>query len=301
MTDPIDSASISPNTDKFAEELNVLMGEENDKPLPEIRKPAASLSIEEQVTYEYFGGGPLVDGYTRDEFELLIAWIHLFWLDAGRRPTVDELVTITGWSRTKVSRGCSDHTLYIRLRKRGIDWPKKWSPEASTTADLTPQQLLAIQILTDPTRNEPIKKRLQIIGINYNIYRNWMRNPKFSNAMKTISESMITDNINTVHNALVQKAERGDTNAMKLFYEVSGRHDPMRQQTQDLTSLVKILLEIITRHVTDIGTLTRINNDFTKALSGDTVSPVGELEAHVPDGIVDAEVVEEVPEGFFEL
>lgn len=262
------------------------------------------LSFDEQVKYELWKGD-LPEGYTAGDMEMLLGWIHLYWLDSGKRPTLSQLVILSGWSESKLIRGLKSKATYYRLRKRGIDWPEKWSPEASRLAELTPQQVMAIQILTDPTRPEPFKKRLSIAGINYNIFRNWMRNPKFSEAYKAIGESMVTDNIATVHTALVQKAERGDTNAMKLFYEVSGRHDPMRQQTQDLSKLVGILLEIITRHITDVGVLHKINNDFTKALSGDNVSPVGELEAHRPADIEDAEIIEDEPPavkpGFFEL
>lgn len=263
------------------------------------------LSFDEEIKYETWKGD-LPEGYTAQDMEMLLGYIHLWWLTENKRPTLSQLITLSGWSESKLTRGLRSRAAYYRLRKRGIDWPEKWSPEASRLAELTPQQVMTLQILTDPTRNEPMRKRLAIAGINYNIFRNWMRNPKFSEAYKAIGESMVTDNIATVHTALVQKAERGDSNAMKLFYEVSGRHDPMRQQTQDLTKLVGVLLEIITRHITDVGILHKINNDFTRALSGDNVSPVEELPAYRPEDIEDAEIVNDdeppaVAEGFFEL
>lgn len=288
----------------MTDSVNSIDYDEADKTIAVPDRAAKWFSFDEQIKYETYKT-ELPDGYDRKDYELLLGTVNLWWITENKRPSVSNIVTLLGWSESKVVKGLRAKSTYYRLRKRGIAWPENWSPVTTQLAELTPQQVMTIQILTDPTRPEPFKKRLAVAGINYNVFRNWMRNPNFAEAYKTIGETMVTDNINTVHNALVQKAERGDTNAMKLFYEVSGRHDPMRQQTQDLTSLVGILLEIITRHITDVGTLTKINNDFSKALSGDNISPVGELEAHKPDDIVDAEVIEDEPPavtpGFFEL
>lgn len=282
---------------------------EGDKEIvkPDPNKPGKRLMrFHEEVDYRMYRGD-LPNGYEHKDMETLIGLIQLVWLERGTRATLDDILLLTNWSRTKCINGMSSKALYWRLRKRGIDWPKKWTPETNRFGELTPQQLMTIQILTDPTRTEPFRKRLTIAGINYNVYRNWMRQPKFADAMRVVSEQMIQDNVSTVHNTLVKKAEAGDMKAVDLFYQVSGRHDPMRQQTQDLTKIVGLLLEVLTRHVTDTTVLTKINNDFTKVLSGDNVSPVGELEAHVPDEIVDAEVVTDSPvdknppEGFFDL
>lgn len=278
--------------------------EEVDKQIEKPDRAARWLSFEELVKYETYKT-EVPDGFDRKDYELLLGTIQLWWITENKRPSVSNIVTLLGWPESKVVKGLRAKSTYYRLRKRGIAWPENWSPAANQVAELTPQQVMAIQILTDPTRPEKFSKRLGIAGINYNVFRNWMRNPKFAEAYKAIGESMITDNINTVHNALVQKAEQGDATAMKLFYEVSGRHDPMRQQTQDLTSLVGLLLEVITRHITDVGILTKINNDFSKALSGDSISPVGELTAYKPTDIEDAVIVEDEPPavkpGFFEL
>lgn len=236
----------------------------------------------------------LPDGVSEQDMTIALAYASVWWLEKERRITADEFINISGWSESKTVKTLSSVGFRARMKERGIEWPKQWRREADTFAELTPQQVMVIQVLTDPTLNKTLGARLRAAGINYAVYRNWMRNPKFKDALKNVGEQMIQDNITTVHNAVVAKAERGDVNAAKLFYEITGRHDPMRQQNIDLQRTVALLLEVITRYVTDTTTLQRVYEDFNKVLEGETPDVRGrELEAHIPE-IEDAVVVNEV-------
>lgn len=181
-----------------------------------------------------------------------------------------------------------------RLRLRGMFWPAKWKKDkVDYFLPLTPQQVQAIQIVTDPTQQGSLKSKLEKIGVNYQVYRNWLKQPNFGEAIRGVSEDMIQDNIATVHTSVVQEASKGNMQAAKLFYEVTGRHDPMRQQSLDLNKTIGLLLEVITRYVTDVPTLKKITDDFGTVIGGGNIS-TGEITMapHDPN-IVDAEVIDE--------
>lgn len=263
----------------------------------------------EELNYQVFNQ-QLPEGVSEDDMDMLIAYIQMGVLETGNRPTYSQALTFTGWKNKKLRAALKSECLKVRLRKRGVPWPDKWTEEIDRTTELTAQQVMVVQLVTDPTRPENLRKRLAIARINYTIYQNWMRNPKFAAAVRGVSERMIEDNISTVHTSLVKKAEQGDTGAMKLFYEVSGRHDPMKQQSLDLMTVVKLLLEVVTRNVTDPQVVGKIADGFESVIKGEIIAPPDELEAHIPGGVIEAApaTVEaetfknpEIPVDYFEL
>jgi len=253
----------------------------------------------------------LPDGVTQEQMDFMVAAVELEFLKSKRPMQWDaalHFVGIAGLRKPTLRTIFKSEEFKARLELRGLWWPERWREESNEYfIALSAQQLQALQVLTDPTQSGSLTSKLSRVGINYAVYRNWLKMPGFSAALRSISEDMIQDNIGIVHTAVTQKAAAGDMGAAKLFYEVTGRHDPMRQQSLDLTKVIGLLLEVITRHVTDVGVLSAITSDFDRAIAGDNISPLSELpyNPHSPsEDVVDAEVVEEVkpvPDGFFDL
>lgn len=231
------------------------------------------------------------------DLHMLLSIIEGKYMLAGKAPTLDEVLI---QCQDKIPLGriqkiLDSQALRERLILRGIMWTGVRGESARFQNTLTPQQIMAVQIVTDPTARGNLRDRLQAVGLTYGVYRNWLKTSEpFKEALSKVSEEMVKDNIATVHTSLVKKAETGDTGAMKLFYEVSGRHDPMRQQSLDMERVVGLLLEVITRYVTDIGTLTLINQDFGAILSGGTPAITSPDDLEPP---VDAEIVAEPEAG----
>lgn len=204
-------------------------------------------------------------------------------------PTIEEIVRISGVTPSKVNQICATDEFRHAMRERGIFWTARDA--------LTPEQTYAIGILTNPADRRDMAGKLKAAGIDYGVYRNWLKQPLFAAAIKQIGEDMLQEHISDVHTALTSKAVGGDIRAMELYYQISGRFDPAKEQQHDINRMVMLLLEVLFRHVTDTTTLEKINNEFTMVLSGET--PVASLP--VAD-IVDAEVKEETaPVGKQEL
>lgn len=222
-----------------------------------------------------------------------------YQVNKGRLPTPEEF----GFLKIHINRGEIEPLLKSSefregLAKRGIFWPKNYDgTNAKALSVLSPQQQHAVLIVTDPTRSESLRKRLELVGITYQTWRNWMRQPAFSNAVTVLSEDVLTDNIASVHSSMTAKAMAGDVTAARLVYELSGRHDPGKQQMVDLARIIGLVLESLTRHVTDTVVLEKLGRDFDRILAGD----VPAIEAAKPDfsfveQIVDAVTVEEADE-----
>lgn len=265
-----------------------------DTPLPEL-PPQIKGSFTEQKNSKLIPSS--------DEYELWVAEImHGLWLVSGTNLTLEKINETFG-PRIPLNRLYTilgSDTFHARMHARGINWLKDWKPERHdllrTIARLTPQQALAIQIMTDPTDRRSTKAKLDTIGISYNVWRTWQREPFFSDVLKDTAELLLKDNMATIHSRLVQKAEAGDTNAIKLFYEVSGRHDPNRQQMLDFGKVVALILESLQRHVTDANTLLKVTTDLERIMNGKNLTS-DEIVANVTEEEFE---LTEVEPGFFD-
>jgi len=140
------------------------------------------------------------------------------------------------------------------MAARGVPW--------RSIDGLTSQQYYALALLNNPTDRRSLGNKLEALGINYNVYRAWMRQPAFANAVKTLSEQMLQDSQGQAHAALIKGMEKGDINAIKYFNELTGRHDPSRLQAQDLMTVLAQVVEIIQRYVHDPEVLDNIARDI---------------------------------------
>jgi hypothetical protein len=240
----------------------------------------------------------------QDPYEIWCAdVIQMLWIGNGLRTL--EVVDINNalgkqLDLSRVYKILSSDSFYARLQARGIDWIPGWNPqkheELRMRERLTPQQAWALQIMTDPTDRRSTSQKLKHIGITYSTWRNWLREPFFSDLVKTTAEQLLGDSLANVHTRLVSKAEAGDVAAMKLYYEVSGRHDPNRQQMLDFTKVLGLILEALQRHIPDPQVLARVALDIDKIVAGKPLSEIANLPANLD--VIESEV--SIAEDFFE-
>jgi len=198
-------------------------------------------------------------------------------------PSIDKIATLAGTHRNTVTRFVTSVEGKEALLRRGI----KWTTNINLAGVLSPEQILTISIITDPTNRKPLGEKLRQAGVSMAQYRAWMKMPVFAQKVSEVGETLLNENVATVHARLVARADSGDVAAMKLFYEVSGRHDPAQKQMVDLVRVVQLVLEVITRYVTDPETLGKVNQDIDLILSGGTPKSITDL----PNNYVAGEVL----------
>lgn len=221
-------------------------------------------------------------------FDRLVATCEQLYVQKkGRLPTLLEIKLASGLAESTIVQQLKTREFKDRMAQRGI----RWTSKAGINAELTPEQVYLIAILTDPTNKKPLKEKLQGAKISHTMYRNWMKQPAFARAISLIAENLIDDHLPQIHTKVVEKAIGGDLAAAKFAYELSGRHDPAKQQMMDIQRIILLLLEVITRHVTDPNVLGRINSDIELVLQGSTPDSIGTVPANY--------VEEEIPEIVF--
>jgi hypothetical protein len=204
-------------------------------------------------------------------------------MNNGSLAPIPEIAESVGLGAARVSKIMNTTEFHLEMDRRGC----RWTDNKRLLYALTPQQQMAVNILTNPTDRRTLEKKLSGIGISYSTYTAWMRQPGFARAVETISEQMLHDNIGNIHTRLVNKADAGDMQAIKLYYGLTGRYSEGQQQMLDFTRAVGLILEVLTRHVHDRDTLQRISGDIDKIMSGG----VPRLDGDVPNNYVPSTVI----------
>lgn len=113
---------------------------------------------------------------------------------------------------------------------------------------LTEEQNMAILVLSNPD-GRPLTTKLKQLGVPQSRYRNWMRQPLFSETLRQRSEQNLGDAIPTALNQLVANADRGDQRAIEKLLEISGRYNPSQVEAVNAKQVVLVMVEAVLRHV----------------------------------------------------
>lgn len=245
-----------------------------------------------------------IRGVTENEIQVTLGAVQTSWITGkGQLPGVADILQQTQFPEWKVLAILADPEFRTRCTLRGIPWPKNWNrvkhDSAVVRSRLTPDQVMTLQIVTDPTNKRPLGSKLRQAGITYATWRNWMRDQAFADAVKTTAEEMLQDMVPATHARVANKADAGDLKAVEMLYQLTGRYDPAKQQMLEMTTVVRLLLEIISRHVTDPVALKQITTEVDLVLQGETLKELDQLPANYVPQVKEAN--EPVPEGFFEL
>lgn len=181
------------------------------------------------------------DGVNPSTFRAVVANAYSMYV-LGDRVTVETLTSRTGMLEHRVRFILDSPEFKYAMQVRGCD--------LSGISSLSPEQDFALQILTDPYDKSPMSKKLKKAGITGTTYRAWLQNKAFAEQMNRMSE-MITASSSEALIQLAGKAGEGDLRAIQLLLEVNNRHNPAKEQQQDMWTVLSRILEVVYRNVKD--------------------------------------------------
>lgn len=120
---------------------------------------------------------------------------------------------------------------------------------------LSPIQLMVANCMLDLVDTRSQKKKLQDLGVSTSQYQMWLKDPVFSNYMKSSAQSMVGEQEHEVYLALLDKVRMGDSKAISMYLEMQGIYVPERGQNvgttamSDFKMLMIKILEIIQEEV----------------------------------------------------
>lgn len=167
----------------------------------------------------------------------------------------------------------------LALLNRGIDADR-------TDADgLTAEMVACIRALADPMPGLTVRQRLRGAGVSWEQYQGWMAFGPFREALTRNSERGLKSAVALANSKLIENIDNGDLKAVQYLHELTGYYTPGKQQTLDTQQLVRDVMTVVLRRVTDPETLLALAGDFRilqeKMLVGGDGSGQGERGAQV--------------------
>ena len=238
-----------------------------------------------RVSVRRNSGRRLVGGVENADFDIVLGAVHVLWMRGDSKlPTVKQICDFAGQVDPDDVRKILAHRRFrSACLERNIQWPANWNESyhsgAVLRSHLRPEQAQVLAMVLEPGR-ESFQQKLRKAGINAATWMNWLKEPMFAEAVKTSAEHMLETSMAAVHASVVNSASSGNVQAQRLFYEMTGRHDPAKQQMLDLKNMVGLLLEVLTRHVTDAVVLKKVTDDLDRVMGGHNLKEIDVIPAN---------------------
>lgn len=208
---------------------------------------------------------------------LTIPYIEEFWHKKGVFPPPREL---RNRGVNDVSAMCQKPVFIKAMEKRGITIADGIT---EPPVDFSKAQLAAIMTMTDYLDQRSSTTKLKQLGLTTTQWNAWMKESKFKDYVHEISAKNFTDGVHMAQVGLAKKLESGDVNAIKYYYEVTGRYNGGEAgNQQNIRIVLTKLVEVLQRRIKDPELLAQIGRDFDTILSGGSLAPQIPAESMLP-------------------
>jgi hypothetical protein len=210
----------------------------------------------------------------------IISYCEMSWFSDGRLPTPEAIRVKFNLTTRELNGILSKEIVAKSFDARGIP--------TVAAGELTPQQVTAIQTMTDPLDGRSYKKRLSDMGITTKIWDGWKQNDVFKRYYLERAERILGGSLPEAHAALVDRVQSGDISALRFYYEITGRYTGKDTEV-DIRAIINRIFEIIATHVQDPATLMAIAHDLKlltaldskTTIGSEAKPPVRELEGNI--------------------
>lgn len=200
----------------------------------------------------------------------IVDFIESQYLLVREIPTPKAIAAHTFVTEKEVIEWMNEPLLAEMLERRGIS--------LNSTNGMTPEMLACANVMLDFSDRRSKREKLRDLGLTTARYNAFLRNPQFNAYVTARAEQLLPDTMHEAHVALVKNVERGDTQSLKLYYEITGRHNPAAAKDFNPEALLTRIFEVITIHVKDPEVLQRIAADLAGTGVIDARPPVaGEI------------------------
>lgn len=148
------------------------------------------------------------------------------------------------------------------LDERGIIPP--WELHRNPIG-LTPEQIAVAAALNNTADRRSNSRKLTHLGVSERKFGGWMHSKVFSDYMKISANNLLEHAEHAAHTALLAKVQSGDVNAVKFFFEMTGRYNPNYESTVNLQQLLSKFVEIVQKHIHNPDQLKAIAADLQMA------------------------------------
>lgn len=217
----------------------------------------------------------------------LIKFYELNWHLKQQVPTVEEVTQhlrkkYSKLRQTSVNYYLNRQPVIKKLEQLGIPFRNH------TREELTDAQHAAALTVMNFADERSIAEKLDQLGITSLQYYAWLKDPAFKNFLDSLADQNKVNIRPAAVSEFTKKVQAGDWNAIRYFMDVTGEFASNAPQGE---TLLRMIIEIIQKHVKDPATIIAIAQDIKLAAANKTLEVVAQpsIESYVVEDDIDLE------------
>lgn len=177
-------------------------------------------------------------------------WVETYWHEYGRYPSDSDWVQKFGFEPQQIERLNLSKLWLKALERRGIARPDH------SRSFLNERQIAAIAVITNFNNLQHPVARLADIGVSEEELNGWYSNPAFKDEMARRAEHVFENIAPTATVELGRQIQKGNFQAIKFYYEITGR--AASPESLNVKRAMQVLIEAVQKHVKDPAVLQAI-------------------------------------------
>lgn len=218
-----------------------------------------------------------------------VAYIEQTWWEHGAIPTIEKVADVVGVKPTTVNSWFKSPDFRQALTTRGISLDPK-----ADNGILTIIQLSVANSVLNFHDKRSLREKLQEMGVSVQQYNAWLRTPGFSRYIAKRAEDMFKGSDHVAYGALMEAIQAKDTQALKLFFEMRGIHNPRIQVDVNVDVVLTRVVEIVSKHVKDPVILEAIAQDLERLDESGSMAPELVPQPLALAGVADSQMESEL-------
>jgi len=199
---------------------------------------------------------------TGDQLDI-VNYCEEYWLRRKTFPTLGELERT--FPDEDMPALMVNGTFIFAMHARGVVMHVELKGKPS---QFTASQIAAATKFLDVHDRRTLQTKLKEVGCTTTQWNAWMRDKQFKEFVLQSASDSFEDTIAEAQNGLRTAIANGETQAIKFYYELTGRYNSGEGNTQNLKLVVAQIIESIQRRVKDPEVLADLSNDFDAIING---------------------------------
>lgn len=194
---------------------------------------------------------PPVQEFLTAEFVDMIHYVERYHAIHGEAPGDEQMLKRFNIAQPLLEEFKVDMLVHRSLTERGIVYPPRKD-------FLNDRQIAAVAAMTNYVDKRSDEKKLRDIGISTREWATWLLDNNFSEYLQERAERMFRNSQHEAHMGLIKGMRNGNVASVKLFNEMSGRHNPEAENNFNIRILLSGIIEILQLEIRDPIILNRI-------------------------------------------
>lgn len=137
---------------------------------------------------------------------------------------------------------------------------------AETPIGITAEQAYALTVMTDQSLQLDPFQRLKKLGITWQQWQGWLKQPMFARIYGKTSEDLLKSSVPAALTALANRAQAGNNDAIKYLLAITGYYDPTaKSQNAEYERVISAMMDAVEKYVDDPEALKKISQAVSES------------------------------------